>query len=89
MGDLGTDDRAARVRQARQVLAGSDVTPPLDAAGAGDRYGTAPSGELRYFVAVAALIVVAALVFLVWGGSAASVVMFLLALALLGGWFVL
>ena len=89
MDDPRDDDRAARVRQARQVLAGSDLTPPTDPVGFGDRFGGAPSGELRYFLMVAALIVVAALVYLVWGAFPASIVAFLVALLLLAGWFVL
>lgn len=89
MDNTGDDDRAARVRQARQVLAGSEITPPNDPIGFGDRYGAAVSGELRYLLGVAALIVVAALVFVVWGGGPASAVLFVLALALVAGWFVL
>ena len=89
MDDPTEDDRAARVRRARQVLAGNDITPPDDPIGFGDRFGTGASGELRYFLAVAGLIVVAALIYLVWGFGPASVVLFVLALFLLAGWFVL
>jgi VIT1/CCC1 family predicted Fe2+/Mn2+ transporter len=89
MDDSTNDDRAARVRRARQVLAGDEITPPNDPIGFGDRFGSGVSGELRYFIAVAVLIVVSALVYLVWGLGPASVVLFLLALFLLAGWFVL
>lgn len=85
----GDDERLARVRQARQVLAGSDVTPPNDSATIGPRYAGANTGELRYFLALAALIVVAALAYVIWGATPASIVLVLLALALLAGWFVL
>ena len=85
MDDPRDDDRAARVRHARQVLAGSDLTPPTDPVG----FGGAPSGELRYFLMVAGLIVIAALVYLIWGAFPASIVAFLVALLLLAGWFVL
>lgn len=89
MDDPRDDERAARVRQARQVLAGSDLTTPDEPIGFGDRFGGGPSGELRYFLIVAALVVVAAVVYLIWGALPASIVAFFVALLLLAGWFVL
>ncbi len=83
------EERAARIRQARQVLAGTDVTAPDDPLGFGNRFALRSSSELRYFIALAVLIVVAALVWAVWGMGPASPVLFALALALLAGWFVL
>lgn len=85
----GGDERAARVRQARQVLAGSEVTPPTDSGGLGNRHAVAASGDLPYLVAIAALIVVAALVYALWGAGPSTIVLFVLALALIAGWFVL
>ncbi len=89
MDNPGEEDRAARIRQARQVLAGSDITPPNDPIGFGDRFAIGGSGELRYLLVVAALIVGAAVVWALWGMLPASAVLFVLALALLAGWFVL
>ena len=87
MDDPVDDDRAARIRRARQVLAGNELTPPDDAFGGGSLLGG--SGELRYLLGLAALVLIAAVVFAIWGMSAASPLIFLLALALLAGWFVL
>ncbi len=89
MDNPGEEDRAARVRQARQVLAGNEVTPPNDPVGFGDRFAVGGSGEFRYLLVLAALIVVSAAVWALWGMGAASAILFLLALALLAGWFVL
>lgn len=84
-------ERLARIRQARQVLAGSELSPPPadDALGFGDRFPLGGSRELRYFVALAALVVVGALVWALWGMGPASPILFLLALGLLAGWFIL
>ncbi len=89
MDDPGDDDRAARIRHARQVLAGNELTPPNDGFGVGDRSVLGSSGELRYLLALAALVLLAAVIFAIWGFGAASPLIFLLALALLAGWFVL
>ena len=83
------EERAARIRQARQVLAGTEIRPPDDPLGFGDRFTLGGSRELRYFVVLAALVVIAALVWAVWGMGPASPILFVLALALLAGWFVL
>ena len=83
------EERAARIRQARQVLAGTEIRPPDDPLGLGDRFALGGSRELRYFVVLAALVVIAALVWAAWGMGPASPILFVLALALLAGWFVL
>ena len=89
MDDPVDDDRAARIRRARQVLAGNELTPPEDAFGIGGGSLLRGSGELRYLLGLAALVLIAAIVFAIWGMGAASPLIFLLALALLAGWFVL
>ena len=89
MDDPVDDDRAARIRRARQVLAGNELTPPDDAFGFGERSVLGGSGELRYLLGLAALVLLAAVIFAIWGMGAASPLIFLLALALLAGWFVL
>jgi len=92
-------ERLARIRQARQVLAGSDLQPPPagDPLGIGrpagphlgERLAGGGSLEFRYFIALAVLVVLAALVWAIWGTVAASPILFLLAIGLLLGWFVL
>lgn len=83
------DDRAARVRQARQVLAGSDLSPADDPLGFGPPTILAGSGEFRYLVGLAVLVVLAAIVFAIWGMGPASFILLVLAFALLAGWFIL
>ncbi len=89
MDDPVDDDRATRIRHARQVLAGNELSPPDDSFGFGDRSVLGASPELRYLLGLAALVLLAAIIFAIWGMGAASPLIFLLALALLAGWFVL
>ncbi len=83
------EERAARIRQARQVLAGNQIRPPDDPLGFDGRFALGGSRELRYFVVLAVLVVLAALVWAAWGMGPASPILFVLALALLAGWFIL
>ncbi len=82
-------ERAARVRQARQVLAGDELTPANDPLGFGPQVIMRGSGEFRYLVGLAALVVLATLVWLIWGMGPASLILLVLAFALVAGWFVL
>lgn len=83
------EDRAARIRQARQVLAGDEVTPPDDPLGFGPQVILSGSGEFRYLVGLAVLVVLAAVVWAIWGMMPASLILLVLSFALLAGWFVL
>ena len=83
------EERAARIRQARQVLAGNEIRPPDDPLGFGERFAHGRVRELRYFLALALLVVLAAVVWVAWGMGPASPILFILALALLAGWFIL
>jgi hypothetical protein len=83
------EERAARIRQARQVLAGTDVQPPASPIHFGERGGPVGSNELRYLLVLAALLLLALLLYALWGMGPASVVFFFLALGLLAGWVVL
>ncbi|MDQ3694033.1 MAG: hypothetical protein M3464_10435 [Chloroflexota bacterium] len=83
------EERAARVRQARQVLAGNDLAPADDPLGFGPRVIMGGSGEFRYLVGLAVLVVLATIVWLIWGMGPASLILLILAFALLAGWFVL
>jgi Flp pilus assembly protein TadB len=81
------EERAARIRQARQVLAGNELQPPHEP------WAFEPEGALdpiaqRYLLVVGALALVSLILFLVWGMGPASAVLFLLALALVAGWLV-
>ncbi|MBA2518635.1 MAG: hypothetical protein H0V24_03130 [Chloroflexia bacterium] len=83
------EERAARVRQARQVLAGNDLAPADDPLGFGPRVLMGGSGEFRYLIGLAVLVVLATIVWLIWGMGPASLILLILAFALLAGWFVL
>lgn len=84
------DERAIRVRQARQVLAGNEIGPPEESAGFGSHFSLGGSTEFRYLLGVALLILVAAIVWATLGmGVVATVVFLSLAVVLLFGWFIL
>lgn len=84
-------ERIARIRQARQVLAGSDVRPPgpSNPPRSAVRFLGSGSLELRYLVVLAALVLLGALVWFGWGLGPASPILFVLAVGLLLGWFIL
>lgn len=84
------DERAARVRQARQVLAGNEIGPPDESVGFGNRFSSGGSTELRYLLGVALLILIAAIVWATLGMGVVATIVFLgLAVVLLFGWFIL
>lgn len=90
MGNPDPEERATRVRQARQVLAGNEIGPPEEPVGFGGRFSLGGSTELRYLLGVALLILVAAIIWATLGmGVVATVVFLTLAIALLFGWFIL
>jgi Flp pilus assembly protein TadB len=86
------DDRLQRSRQARQVIAGSDVRPPSSPTYS-PSYAVEPSGmfspaQRNYLIAVAVLLILGVLLYVVFSFGIASIIFFLLALALLAGWVV-
>lgn len=89
MARLPDEDRADRIRKARQVLSGASLTPPEDPVGFGDRFTVGGATEFRYFVVLSALVILSAIVWAIWGMGVASPVLFLLALGLLAGWVLL
>lgn len=90
MANLDPSERAARVRQARQVLAGNEIAPPEEAPNLGGRFSLGGSAELRYLLGVAVLIVLASVIWATAGmGVMATIVFLVLAVALLFGWFIL
>jgi len=82
------DERAARIRQARQVLAGSDLRTP------GHPLDFRPHDALLnpvqrvYLLSLGAILLVAAVLFVIWGLGVASPVLAILAFALLAGWVI-
>ena len=83
------NERAARIRQSRQVLSGADLRPADDPLGFGPQLLLAGSGEFRYLVGLAVLVLLAAIVWAIWGMGPASLILLVLALGLLAGWFIL
>lgn len=91
------DDAKRRANRARQVISGSDVRPPASStypASGSQRYvsyeeeGPMSSPQWIYLGILAALLALAIILYLVFGGGVSSVFFFLLALALFCGWFV-
>ncbi len=89
MNNRPDQDKMNRIRQARQVIAGSDVRPP---APSGSSYasnaGLITSSQRSYLIVVGALLLLAVLLWLVFSMSVASVIFFILALLLIAGWLV-
>ncbi len=80
--------RRAPGRAARQILSGSDLARPPDS-GAGRGADQQPiSLTFLYLVSLAVLVIASALVWVIWGMSAASAVLFVLALGLIASWLV-
>jgi Flp pilus assembly protein TadB len=86
------EDRLQRARQARQVIAGSDVRPPASptyaASYAAQTAGMFSPAQRNYLIAVGVLLLLGVLLYVVFSFGIASVIFFLLALTLLAGWVV-
>lgn len=89
MNNRPDQDKLNRVRQARQVIAGSEVRPPapLSSSYASNAGFITPS-QRTYLIAVGVLAVLAVLLWLVFSMSVASIIFFILALLLIAGWLV-
>ena len=81
--------RRAPGRPTRQILSGSDLTPPGETIGGHSTDGQPVSFAFRYLVALAVLVVLTALVWAIWGMPAASAVLLALAAGLIASWLVL
>ncbi len=87
MQNAPEDDNIARARYGRQVFAGSEIQSPDDASDFGADDALLPE-QIAYLVGLAVLLVIGLVLLWVWGlGIAASIVFFLLAVALLAAWF--
>lgn len=92
------DEAKQRASRARQVISGGDIRPPgassYPSAASAQRYvsyeeeGPMSSPQWIYLGILAALLALAIILYLVFGGGVSSVFFFLLALALFCGWFV-
>lgn len=82
------NDLASRVRQARQVLAGSEIQPPDDPIDFGYQPGLLSPEQRIYLIALLVLLIVALVLLFIWSFGVASPVFFLLALGLVAGWFI-
>ncbi|HET8524622.1 MAG TPA: hypothetical protein VFL82_15425 [Thermomicrobiales bacterium] len=82
-------DRTRRIPEARRVIAGSDVRPPSTLS---SNYlpteGGLTSPQRTYFIAVAVLLVISIVIWLVFSLGVASIFFFLLALTLIAGWLI-
>jgi hypothetical protein len=79
--------RLKRSRQNRQIFSGAEIQPPSRSLSS---YGMPPSSftqpQMLYAAALGILLVLGVLLWLVFGMGVASIIFFLLALGLLGGW---
>lgn len=82
------DDRRARIRQSRQVLAGDSIRPSPDPwVTAGGALGMS-SLQRNYLIVLTVLLVLGLVVAYVLGAGVASIILFVLALGLIAAWLV-
>lgn len=89
MDDRLDEERAARIRAARQVLAGTEIQPPDDPWRFGHAEPPVGPAQFAYLVALVGLLVIGLVLWAVTSLLVASPVFFVLALGLLVGWLVL
>lgn len=82
------DDRRARIRQSRQVLAGDTIRPSPDPWVSGG--GPVPLSSLQrnYLVSLVILLILGVILAYIIGLGVASIVLFLVALGLIASWLV-
>ncbi|MDQ3044828.1 MAG: hypothetical protein M3R06_06705 [Chloroflexota bacterium] len=88
MNTYPDDDRSERIRQARQVLAGSDLHTPREAMYARAQDGPISIEQRNYLIFLGALLLLGIVLYALVGLGIASAVFFLLALALFAGWLI-
>jgi hypothetical protein len=76
-------------RATRQILSGTQLSPSRETIGGRLMTGETFSLVYAYFVLLAVLIIVSAVVWAIWGAGPASVVLLLLAFGLIASWLVL
>ena len=86
------DDRLTRARRARQVIAGSEIRIPPRAqyslGYATHDHGLFSAAQRNYLIALAVLLALGLVLYVVFSFGVASIIFFLLALTLLAGWIV-
>ncbi len=89
MNNRPDQDKMNRIKQARQVIAGSEVRPPAAYASSyASNTGLITSSQRTYLMVVGGLFVLALLLWIAFSMSVASVIFFILALLLIAGWLV-
>jgi hypothetical protein len=82
-----TDQAKQRSQYSRQILSGSQVRPPARGTSSYPAsHAILTQSQLTYAAALGILLVLGLLLWLIFGMGVASVIFFLLALGLLGGW---
>ncbi len=82
-------DRAARIRQSRQVIAGPDIEAPTEPLAYTQNDSPFALPIVWYFIALSALVVLAAVLWAIWGMGVATVPFLLLIVGLFLAWFIL
>jgi hypothetical protein len=80
--------RRAPGRATRQILSGSELATPRDTIGSQTGTGPSVSIALAYLAGLGVLVILAALVWAIWGMGPASAILLLLALGLIASWLV-
>jgi hypothetical protein len=76
-------------RATRQILSGAELAPPRRVAREGSSVSAGPSLSFWYLTGMAALLVLATIVWAIWGMGPASLLLLLLAIALIVSWIVI
>lgn len=82
------DDRRARIRQARQVLAGDTIRPSPDPWVQGGGVVPLSSLQRNYLISLVILLILGVILIQVIGLGVASIVLFIVALGLIASWLV-
>jgi hypothetical protein len=82
-------ERAARIRQSRQVIAGPDIDAPTEPLVSSQHESPLAPPIVWYFIALAVLVVLSAVLWAVWGMGAATLPLLLLIIGLFLAWFIL
>lgn len=86
-GSRPTDQAKQKSQYSRQILSGSQVRPPARGASSYPAsHAVLTQSQLTYAAVLGILLVLGLLLWLIFGMGVASIIFFLLALGLLGGW---
>jgi hypothetical protein len=80
--------RRAPGRATRQILSGSELAPPRDTFNSQSTAGQPIAFAFAYLLGLAALVILSALVWAIWGMGPASAILLLLAIGLIVSWLV-